>query len=100
MSGEYVAYKGERFDIEWYYSPKGESQPLEYYLALNTDDRVQVLKLFKMMGDIGRISDTSKFRYEGDKIYICFQAAATSIPEFLCGGQKSDCYERVLEEAG
>jgi len=69
MPREYVAYEGEQFTVEWYYSPKGESQALEYYLELDASDRVKVLKLFKMIGDIGKISDQTKFRNEGDKIY-------------------------------
>ena len=32
---EYIAYKGEKFTIEWYYSEKGESQPLEFFDDLN-----------------------------------------------------------------
>jgi hypothetical protein len=69
MSKEFVAYIGREFQIEWYYSPKGESQALEYYQQLPAGDRRKVLKLFAMMGETGRIGDESKFRNEGDKIY-------------------------------
>ncbi len=48
MPKEYVAYEGEQFTIEWYYSPKGESQAHEYYLSVDASDRIKVLKLFKM----------------------------------------------------
>lgn len=69
MPKEYFAYEGEQFTIEWYYSEKGESQARHYYLELYVSDRIKVLKLFKMMGDIGKIRDKTKFRNEGDKIY-------------------------------
>jgi hypothetical protein len=46
-----------------------------------------VLKLFKMMGDIGRISNTSKFRYEGDKIYA-FKPRPHRFLSFFVAGRK------------
>lgn len=69
MPKEYVAYKGEQFTIEWYYSAKGESQAYEYYQDLDASGRIKVLKLFKMIGDTGKIRDETKFGNEGDKIY-------------------------------
>jgi hypothetical protein len=69
MLKEYVAYKGSAFQIEWYYSSKGDSQSFEYYLELDAGDRRKVLQLFKIMGEIGKIHDITKFRNEGDKIY-------------------------------
>ena len=47
MSKEYIAYEGQAFTIEWYYSPMGESQALQYYQQLDLSDRIKVLKLFK-----------------------------------------------------
>jgi len=69
MPKEYIAYKGDALQIEWYYSPKGNSHALEHYLELDHKDRVKVFKLFKMMGDVGKIRDETKFRSEGDKVY-------------------------------
>ena len=87
MPREYVAYDGEQFTVEWYYSPKGESQALEYYEELDASDRVKVLKLFKMMGDIGKISDQTKFRNEGDKIYA-FKPQPHRFLSFFVEGKK------------
>ena len=28
---EYIAYKGEKYIIEWYFTAKGDSQPLQFY---------------------------------------------------------------------
>lgn len=87
MSKDFVAYKGGEFQIEWYYSPKGESQPLEYYQQLPAGDRIKVLKLFRMMGEAGRISDESKFRNEGDKIYA-FKPQPYRFLSFFVSGKK------------
>ena len=48
---EYLAYKGEKFTIEWYFSPKGESQPLEIINTLSTVEQ-------------------QRFFFEGKKIII------------------------------
>jgi phage-related protein len=87
MPKEYVAYEGQEFTIEWYYSSKGESQTLQYYLELETSDRIKVLKLFKMMGDIGKIRDETKFRNEGDKIFA-FKPQPHRFLSFFVEGKK------------
>lgn len=77
---ELIAYGGDAFTIEWYFDEQNHSDALEYYNQLNTKDRIQLLKLFKRMGDSGEIHDKTKFRFEGDKIY-----AFKPQPErFLC----------------
>lgn len=77
---EYIAYSGEAFSIEWYFDEKKHSEALEYYNTLSAHERIQLLKLFKRMGDAGEILDKTKFRFEGDKIY-----AFKPQPErFLC----------------
>ena len=77
---EYIAYSGEAFSIEWYFDENKHSEALEYYNTLSVHERVQLLKLFKRMGDAGEILDKTKFRFEGDKIY-----AFKPQPErFLC----------------
>src|SRR5438105_15852905 len=87
MPKEYVAYDGAQFTIEWYYSSKGESQARQYYLERDDSDRIKVLKLFKMMGDIGKISDQTKFRNEGDKIYA-FKPQPHRFLSFFVEGKK------------
>lgn len=77
---EYIAYKGPLFSIEWYFSETGESTALTYYKSLEADQRKKFLFLLKRMGDFGKISDKTKFHYEGDQIY-----AFKPQPErFLC----------------
>jgi phage-related protein len=64
-----IAYRGSEYTIEWYFNEKEKSQAFEYYSTLTSVERRKVLMLFKRMGDFGKISDTTKFRNEGDKIY-------------------------------
>jgi hypothetical protein len=87
MPKEYVAYEGEQFIIEWYFSPKGQSQAYEYYQELAPGDRIKVLKLFKMMGDVGMIRDETKFRNEGDKVYA-FKPQPHRFLSFFVEGKK------------
>jgi hypothetical protein len=67
MSKQYVAYKGEAFQIEWYYDSRGNSQAMDYYAELDVEDRIKVMKLFKMMGDVGRIGDTRNLEVKAIK---------------------------------
>lgn len=77
---EYIAYQGKKFTVEWYYNPNKKSQALNYYKRLSVVERSKVLGLFKRIGDFAEIKDTSKFNYEGDKIY-----AFKPVPDrFLC----------------
>ncbi|OGV29190.1 MAG: hypothetical protein A3E88_01870 [Legionellales bacterium RIFCSPHIGHO2_12_FULL_35_11] len=66
---EYVAFKGRKFLIEWYFDAKGNSIALDYFESLNDDEQIKLLNLFELMGNIGIIKNETKFRSEGDKIY-------------------------------
>lgn len=87
MPKEYIAYRGQAFQIEWYYSPTGECQAFEYYQELDIGARVKVLKLFRMMGDTGKIRDESKFRNEGHKVYA-FKPQPHRFLSFFVEGKK------------
>ena len=77
---EYIVYEGQEFVIEWYYDAKGERQALEYFEELDDDQKKQLLKLVKLIGDIGEIRNKEKFRSEGDKIF----AFKPKPDRFLC----------------
>lgn len=77
---EAVIYDGEAFCIEWYIDEKGRSDAHKYYEGLPKERRVQFLKLVKVMGDIGKIFDKTKFRNEGDQIF----AFKPQPDRFLC----------------
>ena len=67
---DYIAYQGERFQIEWYYDVKGNSQALKYATdKLKKVEKARLLLLFERMGDLGKINDITKFRNEGDGVY-------------------------------
>jgi phage-related protein len=80
-ASEIVLYKGSAFTIEWYFDERGNCAAREYYERLSMDRRVQLLKLVRLMGEVGKIFDTTKFRNEGDQVfafkpqpdrYLCF----------------------------
>ena len=77
---EHVAYWGKAFIIEWYFDDQNHSDVLQYYGSLSVHERIQLLKLFKRMGDAGEIRDKTKFRFEGEKIY----AFKPQPDRFLC----------------
>ena len=67
---DYIAYQGEKFQIEWYYDLKGNSQSLEYATdRLTKVEKARLLLLFERIGDLGKINDITKFRNEGDGVY-------------------------------
>jgi len=77
---ELIAYDGAAFQIEWYFTKSGEMPALDYYSELDKSQRMGLLKLLKRMGDDGKISDTTKFNNEGDKIF----AFKPQPQRFLC----------------
>lgn len=66
---------------------EGQGQAYEYYQELESGDRIKVLKLFKMMGDVGKIRDETKFRNEGDKVYA-FKSQPHRFLSFFVEGKK------------
>lgn len=80
MKREYIAYQGGEFTLEWYYDIRGQSAALEYFEGLTLDRKKKLLNLFKRLGDIGKVFNTEKFRYEGDQLY----ALKPSEDRFLC----------------
>ena len=84
---EYLAYKGEKFIIEWYYNQKGKSQPLEFFNNLSQVEQQKFFHLLKRMGDFGFISDKTKFRNEDDGIYA-FKPQPNRFLSFFFEGKK------------
>lgn len=81
---EFIAYRGEKFSIEWYHDINNNCDVLEYFENLPEDLpedlQIKILSLFKRMGEIGEIKDRTKFNFEGDALY-----AFKPIPHrFLC----------------
>jgi len=119
---EYTAYEGSEFTIEWYFDIKGKSSALEYFNKQPKDKQRKLLNLFRLMGDLGKIFNKTKFRNEGDKIYafkpqpdryLCFffrgkkiivTNAFTKKTQELPQGEKElalkayRCYEKRIKE--
>lgn len=84
---EIVAYEGPSFTIEWFYDESGKSEVLEFFNGLDDVNKRKVMMLFKRMGDFGRISDVTKFRNEGDKIFA-FKPQPNRFLSFFYMGKK------------
>jgi len=76
-----IIYKGSAFTVEWYFDERGRSQAKDYYEALSVERRVKFIKLARLIGEVGKIFDPTKFRNEGDNIlafkpqpdrFLCF----------------------------
>jgi len=84
---EFVIYRGPIFTLEWYFNAKGQSQAFDFYQNLDAIERRRALFLFKRMGDIGLISDQTKFRNEGDKIFAFKPQPYRFLSFFLIGSK-------------
>jgi hypothetical protein len=51
------------------FTEDGKSPALKTYKSLDAQQRKRLLFLLKRMDDFGRISDKTKFTYEGDQMY-------------------------------
>ena len=66
---EFIAYEGEILTVEWFFDENGNSEALDFFKSLSDVQKRKTLMLFKRMGDFGKISDKTKFRNEGHKIF-------------------------------
>lgn len=67
---EIIAYQGSRFTIEWFCNEGGHSEVFDYFNQLPAERQRKLVVLLRCMGDVGRIFDKTKFRHEGDQIYV------------------------------
>lgn len=80
MNIDYIAHKGKKFTIEWYFDAYGKSNAFKYFIGLSVDRQKKLVKLFITMAEQGRIFNEQKFTHEGDQIY-----AFKPVPDrFLC----------------
>ncbi len=77
---DFIAYDGEVFTIEWYFSDGGRSNALEYFETLSLERKKKLFKLMRKLGDFGKIFNQEQFRNEGDQIY----AFKPQPDRFLC----------------
>ena len=82
-----TAYKGQKFTIEWYFDDRGKSESCNYLGKLYILIMKKVLKLLRLFGEMGKILNKEKFRYEGDQIYV-FKASPDRFLCFFFDGRK------------
>lgn len=80
LSQDFLAYSGSAFTIEWYHDDQGYSQAKEYFEKLSEVQQDKLAHLFRLLGDMGKIHSTEKFRNEDDQIY----AFKPQPDRFLC----------------
>ena len=59
---DYVYYQGEKFQVEFYFSPKGDMPAKECHDASPIEAQWKLLALAKHIAEEGRLFDESKFR--------------------------------------
>lgn len=64
-----MAYRGERFTIEWARDASGSPRAKEFFDGLSDSDQAKVLTLFQRLGDIGRIRNSTKFKKVADDLW-------------------------------
>ena len=86
---DYVFYQGEKFQVEFYFTEKGELPAKEYFESLERQVQIKLLALVKYMAEEGRLFDETKFRPvdKKEKIYE-FKPFAERFFNFFYEGQK------------
>ena len=71
LQDEYIFYRGEKFQIEFYFTQKGVMPAKEYYDASEHYIKVKLYTLVRYMADTGRLFDERRFRivHKKEKIY-------------------------------
>ena len=62
INKEYIAFKGQKFTIEWYFSDKGKSIAYDYFENLDDENQIKLLGLFELIGNMGEIKNKTKFK--------------------------------------
>ena len=70
MQKDYRAYEDENLTIEWSYKENSDSSVQEYFEELTLMEQKQLVTSFMIFGTTGRLYNTEKFRYEGDRIFV------------------------------
>lgn len=62
LQEEYVLYRGEKFQIEFYFTQKGKMPAKEYLGVVDEQVKLKLLYLIKSISENGKIFDETKFR--------------------------------------
>ena len=71
LQEEYIFYRGERFQVEFYFTQRGEMPAKEYYDESDHYTKVKLYTLVRYMAENGRLFDERRFRLvdKKEKIY-------------------------------
>ena len=100
MKKEFIAYAGDELTIEWYFDEREKSSVLEYFEKLSFSRKKRFFHLLRLLGNMGKILNKEKFRYEGDKIYA-FKAWQDRFLCFFFDGDKviiTNAYEKKSQK--
>lgn len=86
---DYIFYQGEKFQVEFFFSEKGELPAKEYFDASEERVKIKLLALVKHLAEEGRLFDERKFRSvdKKEKIYE-FKPIAERFFNFFYEGKK------------
>jgi hypothetical protein len=73
--------------LSGFFDENGNSDSLDYFKPLSNTQKRKTLMLFNRMGDFGKISDITKFRNEGDKLFA-FKPPTRPFLSFFYAGKK------------
>ena len=100
MDEKFIAYKGKKFTIEWYYNYKKESGALDYFEELTFDRKKKMFHLLTVMGEMGQIRNEEKFTHEDDQIYAFKPQPDRFLCFFFSGGKIiiTNAYEKKSQK--
>ena len=86
---DYVFYQGSKFQVEFYFSDRGELPAKEYFDSADKQIQVKLLALVKYLAEEGRLFDETKFRLvdKKEKMYE-FKPMAERFFNFFYEGKK------------
>jgi len=86
---DYVFYQGEKFQVEFFFTGKGELPAKEYFDSLDRQVQIKFLALVKRLAEEGRLFDETKFRLvdKKQKIYE-FKPMADRFFNFFYEGKR------------
>ena len=86
---DYVLFRGEKFQVEFYFTQNGCLPAKEYFDSAQRQVQIKLLALVKYMAQEGRIFDEAKFRSvdKKEKIYE-FKPLHERFFNFFCEGKR------------
>ena len=86
---DYIFYAGEKFQVEFYFTEKGDLPAKEYFDSSEHQVKIKLLALVKYIAEYAKLFDETKFRlvHAKEKIYE-FKPKEERFFNFFCGGKK------------